>query len=284
MLTLAIILNLLISNIDNQLSDPFPEIENFEKEDSTEIFNSENLFDYINGAADLYLKYEFEELYLKRYKGASNKSIKIEIYEHSSQKTAFGIYSNERPQFSNFIDIGYEGYIEEGILIFYIDRYYVKILGYDINDYEKLFYGIGSKVAAKLKTGETEIDFFAYFPKEGRVNNSEKYIHKNFLGYESLEGALTAEYEINGDYFELFMIEMDSENECRRMIDQYLSAVNLSPSVSAADSMEIADPYNGVLIFNIVGRYITGATQFSNNEIVNNYIYKLKAEILNNEN
>lgn len=284
MLTLVIILNLLISNIDNQVNDFFPDIENFSSDDNVEIFNPDNLFDYINGAADLYLKYEFEELYLKRYKGASNKSIKIEIYKHSSQKTAFGIYSIERPQFSNFINIGYEGYIEEGILIFYIDRYYVKILGYDINDYDKLFYGIGSKVAEKLKSSEIELDLFAYFPKEGRVNKSEKYIHKNFLGYESLGGALISEYDINGEYFELFTIEMDSKEKCRQMIIQYLSEVNFSSPDSAEDSIEIADPYNGEIIFNIVGRYITGGMQYSNKKIVNSYLNKLKDKITANEN
>jgi hypothetical protein len=74
-------------------AEAFPELKNWNKSDETREFLPENLFDYIDGAADSYLSYEFRHLWVKEYNNKKGALIRAEIYEHRNEKDAFGIYS-----------------------------------------------------------------------------------------------------------------------------------------------------------------------------------------------
>jgi len=73
----------------------FPDLAGFKKTLDYPVFGPENLWDFINGAADTYLAYGFVDLHVAEYKKGKNV-IKIEIYRHSDKIMAFGIYSTER--------------------------------------------------------------------------------------------------------------------------------------------------------------------------------------------
>ena len=56
------------------------------------------------------------------------------------------------------------------------------------------------------------------FPNEGRINYSGRYIDKNFLGYRSLSGAFTMEYEVNDTQFKMFLIQKEVTNDCKKVL------------------------------------------------------------------
>jgi hypothetical protein len=89
--------------------------------------DSETLFEYINGGADLYLAYDFQELKVTEYSDGKKASVTVEIYRHQTPTLAFGIYSAERPPDPNLVDIGAQGYIDKDILNFLTGNYYVKM-------------------------------------------------------------------------------------------------------------------------------------------------------------
>lgn len=87
-----------------------------------EIYKGDNLFDLINGGADVYLEYGFSQLIFQNYKSPDNRSfLRIEIYEFDNPASAFGIFSystmNTRPVEKNQAfresGIGYE-YLQKG--------------------------------------------------------------------------------------------------------------------------------------------------------------------------
>ena len=92
-------------------------------------FLPKTLFEYINGGADLYLTYDFQELKVAEYSNEKKASVTIEVYRLKTPTDAFGIYSQERLSDANFVDIGTQGYIEENVLNFMAGPYYVKISG-----------------------------------------------------------------------------------------------------------------------------------------------------------
>ena len=99
-------------------SSLFPEMPGWKKPDAIQVFIPDNLYDYINGAADLYLTYDFKELQVAEYVRDDKASVIIEIYRHGSPTNAFGIYSQERLTNADFLDIGSQGYYEEKVLNF----------------------------------------------------------------------------------------------------------------------------------------------------------------------
>ena len=112
----------------------FPEMSGWELDGKPQIFSPETLFDYINGAADLYLSYAFQELSVAEYKGEKKARVTVEVYRHQDPNQAFGIYSQERLAGAEGVDLGAQGYREPGILIFISGSYYVKISGLNLAD------------------------------------------------------------------------------------------------------------------------------------------------------
>ncbi len=73
--------------------DPvFPSLSGYKIKTDYPVYLPDNLWDFINGAADTYLAYGFVDLHVAEYKKGKNV-IKAEIYRHSDNIMAFGIYS-----------------------------------------------------------------------------------------------------------------------------------------------------------------------------------------------
>lgn len=61
--------------------------------DSPKVVTAENIFDYMNGAGELYLGFRFEKLDVYEYKAQSQKDILVELYHMKSSDDAFGLLS-----------------------------------------------------------------------------------------------------------------------------------------------------------------------------------------------
>ena len=185
----------------------FPEIAGWKQSGEIQTFTPRTLYEYINGAADLYLMYDFQELKVAEYYNEKKASVTVDVYHHKTPTHAFGIYSQERHPKANFINVGTQGYVEEEILNFIAGPYYVKITGYKIESGgQEVFFSFAKKVLENLKEKGTLPTLLNSFPLEGKVKNSEKFVAKNFLGYSFLHSAFTVDYELSGTKFKLFII------------------------------------------------------------------------------
>src|SRR3990170_865385 len=96
------------------------------KWDGKEIeYNSKTLFNYINGAAELYLAYGFQNLTVRRFEKSNQPPITVELYEMASSEDAYGVFSFERQDEATGIGQGSE--FGGGLLRFWKGRYFVSI-------------------------------------------------------------------------------------------------------------------------------------------------------------
>ena len=63
------------------------------RSDSPKVVTAENIFDYMNGAGELYLGYRFDRLDVYEYKADSQKEILVELYFMKTSDDAFGLLS-----------------------------------------------------------------------------------------------------------------------------------------------------------------------------------------------
>src|SRR4030067_1660218 len=84
----------------------FPEIAGWKQSGEIQTFTPKTLYEYINGAADLYLAYDFQELKAAEYLNDKKASVTVEIYRHKSPTNAFGIYSQDRLPGGKYLNIG----------------------------------------------------------------------------------------------------------------------------------------------------------------------------------
>jgi hypothetical protein len=225
----------------------FPELEGYKKITNYPVYTPDNLWDFINGAADNYLAYGFVDLHVAEYKKGKN-TIKLEIYKHSNNTLAFGIYSTERSPSFRFMNIGAQGYIVDGAVNFFKGNYYVKIRTFSKNEKtlqatEKL----ALKVANMLK-GESQMPaMLSKFPEIGKKINEETFINESVLGYKFLSKAYKAIYESGPDTYSIFIMEKSSTGEVKKTINSYLATIGTDAIESESGRYMLKDAYNGTV-------------------------------------
>jgi hypothetical protein len=246
----------------SSLQTLLPRVAGWELAEPPQRYFPDTLFEYINGAAESYLSYDFKGLMVAQYKNAdSPASLTLEIYDLGSAKNAFGIYSAERYPESQFLSIGTQGYQEEGTLNFVIGARYVKLLCYDC----------GEQAGQRLKLFAREVEKQAqekgslpeplkYFPGQGLIANSEKFILRNFLGFSFLHDGYLASYKIKDLEFDLFLIEANDDTEAEDMLKQYLTGLTKGSQVPEKIGLifHVRDRYADNIYVTFVQNYILG--------------------------
>ncbi len=236
----------------------FPEMSGWRIPEKPQVFSPKTLYEYINGAADLYLSYEFQDLNVAEYRDDKKAAVTIEIYRHKNPTQAFGIYSQERLANANFLAIGAQGYQEPMVLNFVTGPYYVKINGYNTGtEDEKIMLTFGRKVEEMLGEKTSLPGILSSFPQEGKKKNTEKFISKNFLGYSFFHSGFTADYERSGKKFKIFVIEGNDPEDCRSMMEKYLKQTNNQEKASER-AYRLKDRYHGEVDLFWKGKFIWG--------------------------
>jgi hypothetical protein len=250
----------------------FPEVTGWKQSGEIQTFIPKTLFEYIDGAADLYLMYDFQELKVAEYLNEKKASVIVDVYRHKTPTQAFGIYSQERLSDANFINIGAQGYVEKNVLNFLTRSYYVKLNSFNTGaEDEEILLNFAKKVSENLGEKGRLPFILSSFPEEGKKKNSEKFINKNFLGYSFLYSAFTADYELSGTKFKLFVIESDRKG-CKDMIQKYLQQTK-SPEKNIAEGLyTISDPYHGEIELHWQGKYIWGILNVSDTSLRSKYL------------
>lgn len=265
-------------------SSPFPEIAGWKQSGKILTFSPRKLYDYINGAADLYLTYEFQELKVAEYQNEKKASVTVEVYRHKTPTQAFGIYSQERFSSATFLDIGAQGYLEKEILNFVTGNYYVKMNSIDTGtEDEEVLRTFAKKVVENLGGKGSLPSILSAFPEEGKKKNSEKFIAKNFLGYSFLQSGFTADYELSGEKFKLYVIVGADAKECRSMIQKYLEKIEKPRENLAEGRFTLQDPYHGEMDFSWKGKYIWGALNLGDSTLRSKYLKLFEEGLLKKE-
>ncbi len=141
-----------------------------------EKYDKTNLYDYIDGGAELYISYNFQKLLAVRYKGEDDEEIVIDIFDMGNSHDAFGVFSHGREREDGFVGQGSE--YGGGLLTFWKDRYYVSIMAYPETEKKKeIVLDLGKTLAAAIP-GEGKLPaVVALLPAENLVRDSIRYFH-----------------------------------------------------------------------------------------------------------
>lgn len=270
-LILGIILFCVSASIAKDIQ--FPEVAGWKLSEDVQTFVPKTLYEYIDGAADLYLTYDFEELKVGEYSNDKKASVTVEVYRQKSPTLAFGVYSQECPSNPSLVSMGAQGYIDENLLNFLSGSYYVKINSYNTGAEDReILQSFAKKVLENLDEKGTLPPILASFPAEGKKRNSEKFVAKNFLGYSFLHSAFTADYELSGKKFKLFLIEAVDKNACKNMIQRYLQQTKSPDKEVNEGRYTISDTHHGVVDLYWKGEYVWGVLDLAEPDSRSKYL------------
>lgn len=201
-----------------ELKELLPTFEDEWKAMDARFFTREDLFDYVDGGAEIYLSYDFQKLLVQEYL-SGDKSILVEIYKMSSSEDAFGLFSlnqeGERTTISQEASYGF------GILCFWKGRYFVRIIDMEGKDTRKnLIFNHGKSISNKIKNKGESPELINRIAQDGLQKQSTFYFHKNiilnnlyFLSKDNIlnlsekTDALLTSYKLNDEVLKLLLIE-----------------------------------------------------------------------------
>jgi hypothetical protein len=164
-------------------------------------FGPANLYEEIDGEAELFLPYGFQELTVGFLRPAGNEKaeVRLELFRHATERDAFGIFSQHRFPGQEKIRVGVsEGVVSATSLDFFRGTHFVRLrtsswsttrtdlenLGRDVSD---LLAGTGDPPR------ETEV-----LAIPGHVDGTIVFARRALLGYEVLAPGYEAKYSAQG--------------------------------------------------------------------------------------
>ena len=202
-----------------------PEVDGWTAAGIPRSFFPDTLYEYIDGAAESYIGYDFRELAVAEFAQAGAAgSLTLEIYDMGDALDAFGIYSAERFPDNKTVDVGTHGYIEGDVLNFVAGSNYVKLFCFNGGESTASILGTFARKIASAAGPKGAIPaLFSAFPKDGLVPNSEKYIRRNVMGFDFLGNGYLVSYKSGGAEFEGFVIEPEKGQDpavlLKRLLD-----------------------------------------------------------------
>jgi len=152
------------------------EVGGWKKASPPDTYDKTNLFDYIDGGAELYISYNFQKLLAVRYKGAGDDEIVIDMFDMGNSYNAYGLFSHGREREDGLAGQGSE--YNAGLLAFWKDRYYVSILAYPETEEKKtIVLGLGRKLAEAIPQEGEIPPVIGLLPKTGLIPESVRYFH-----------------------------------------------------------------------------------------------------------
>jgi hypothetical protein len=241
------IISVIFSSILSAQDIVLPVLNGFKKITKYPVYVPENLWDFIDGAADAYLALGFVDLHVAEYKKGKDV-IKLEIYRHSDHTMAFGIYASERSPSYQYLNLGAQGYNAGGAINFFKGNFYVKIKTYSKK--AKTLHAVESLAlrVADMLAGETEMPMLlSQFPDDGKKLNEETYINESVLGHQFLNKAFKAVYEVGTDNFSIFLMKFSSPQETYKTAEAYLKSTGMDSTESDTGKFVLNDGYNGTI-------------------------------------
>jgi hypothetical protein len=246
------------------LSEPapvFPKIAGWKISDGPTKYSPDTLFEFIDGGADSFLQFDFQDLASATY--ANGKiEVTVDIYHHRDAVRAFGMYTQERPAGTTRLPIGVEGYVGPDHLEFVVGSYYVKLVQSGGGE-PSVLRRFAENVSANLPGTRKAPAILQAFPERGKRDRAEKLAARDFLGHAFLHDAVAVPYAMGGANFRLFVVEGKDSAEARAMVKRYLG-VGKSPdagadAVASEGSSSVKDPLNGAVELRWKGRWLWGA-------------------------
>ncbi|MDZ7374504.1 MAG: hypothetical protein ONB23_11125 [candidate division KSB1 bacterium] len=205
---------------------------------SVDRYTRDSLYDYMDGGAELYLSFGFQELTVGRYSRAETGDLVAEIYRMDSSANAFGVFVHDRQ--GEGVGIGQDSEFADGWLRFWKGLYYVSIYAEEPQpEADTAVVELAKIVERRIPESGSRPALLELLPQGGQVARSLRYFHDHvslnhyyFLHRENLlglgpdtEGCL-ARYQEGESLAVAILIRFPSEeaaqNAFRRFYLEYL--------------------------------------------------------------
>jgi len=249
---------------------------------SPQVYNQKNLFNRINGQAELFFKYGFQKSVFTIYQNKNNSKdqIELDLYDMGNVLQAFGIFSRFRSE-NRPAGVGLESYLEDTSLVFYKGRYFVMLYATEADP--SLLKRMAMTISSKIPDSSASPKEIGYFPTDGLKPGSIEYHPEGLLGYQFFKRGFQGVYiqknqeKVQGkaegedkEYY-LFLVIFKDPKDAEDALKTYRDSLSKRgkvdsgiPTPFASNVIKGEDPYRGKVIVVPKGFYLAGIIGFEN--------------------
>ena len=209
------------------------EISGWKKSRADQIFGRENIFDYMDGAGEIYLAYDFRFVFVREYARGNAPSLVVEIYQMTSSEDAFGVFTQDLD--ADEVHVGQDALYAAGLLRFWKDRIFVRILAdKETPEIKPVIMKLGEMIAASVLQEGTRPGLISALPSEEQRPKTLRYFHtlislnshyflagENILNLSPETRVVLAQYEKEKSRARLLLVEYPSLNQAEDAHGQF---------------------------------------------------------------
>jgi hypothetical protein len=217
---------------------PWPsEVSGWKRDRQARVYTAKTLFEYIDGAAEVYLAYGLQRTSVRRYLKPGHPDIVAEIYRMASSDDAFGVFSLEQQDPEAGLGQGSE--FGGSMLRFWKGRFFVAVLGEGTGqDLEAAVLALGRALADGIKETGDPPQLLRYLPLQPAFPRAEKVVflrshillnrlffvsHQNILKLNREVQAVLARIPADNKKIHLLIVGYPTRARARSAVKSFIS-------------------------------------------------------------
>jgi hypothetical protein len=223
-------------------------------ETSLEIFNRDNLYEKIDGQAELYLSAGFQRLKSQSFVKGGKPGLWVDlfVYHMGNVENAFAVFSMQRREECESVQLGQFSCNLENALFLVHGPYYVEIIASKGNaEVSEMIHSMAETFVRENQVEAKTIVELSLFPRPHLIENSISLIPTNAFGYDGLNRVFIANYRLGEKKVTAFISRQESPLEAEELALKYHAFLlkyggkDVKPStrIKNAKVVEIADAY-----------------------------------------
>jgi hypothetical protein len=175
----------------------------------TEFYNSDNLFEKIDGRAPAYQNYNVQQLRCRSFSVVAAAGSFVDVYEYRFDLPvdAFGMFALERDPKGNPLDFAPDGYSGEMGYFFRQGAVYVQVIASDVKaETLALTKAIAQNRAKELPADDSGLAGRRKLPAAGMIADSVAFVPENAQGQAAFKDVFQAKYKFDGAELPFFIM------------------------------------------------------------------------------
>jgi hypothetical protein len=183
----------------------FPEVEGWSRDSGVISYDPEKLWEYINGAAEVFIQFGFEQLKTCEL-SVEGLTVTVGIYDMGTGLNAFGMFRTELPADASLLDIGAGALVSAPYQCLLLkDRYYIKVDAFKGEINQENGEALLHALAAALPGNSGLPEEIQSLPEENLIPGSQRYQREVYQGLRELKGCVYAKYnDESGASYQVF--------------------------------------------------------------------------------
>lgn len=266
-----------MNKLDSDLSTLLPDkFEGWKIEGTDKIYGPDNLYEYIDGGAELYLSYDFKKVINRIYTAPDQPDIMVDVFDMGSSRNAYGVFSHARETEDSTFGQGSQ--YTSGLLLFWKDHFFISIMTIpETEASKKAIIRIAEYIDEAISEKGAVPEILHLLPAESLDRGSIRYFYhyiwlnsfyyiadKNILHIDKDTDAVLAKYGNIGERHLLLLVKYHDNKKAESAYDDFIKAylpeLSHQPAVRIEDGTWTASRRIGryiIVVFNAQEKQIT---------------------------